>query len=213
MTAASTGSMAPVDLLVMDLGGVVCQWVPDRRLHALTQLSGLPGATIDAQVFESGFDDAAERGQFTLDEFTGDLEALLGIGEDPASTERLRAAWALAFEPDARVLELVGRVSAPTALFTNNGPLLEDALHHELGAVGAAFDRVLCSWHLGATKPDPEAFSRASAALDVDPGAIFFVDDRAANVDAAHHAGWQAHHFRDVLNLTAALADAGVLER
>ena len=39
-------------VVVFDLGGVVCRWLPDRRLLALAELSGLPPATIDQLVFD-----------------------------------------------------------------------------------------------------------------------------------------------------------------
>ncbi|QXC62966.1 HAD-IA family hydrolase [Aquihabitans sp. G128] len=202
-------------VLVMDLGGVTCRWLPDRRLAALARLSGLPEATVEASVFESGFDDATERGQFTLDEVVANLRTVLNLAAQPETVDEteaeLRAAWALAFEPDLRVLDLVVRAECPAALFTNNGPLLEAALDHELRGVGEAFQQVVCSWHLGVTKPDPLAFERATAALAVEPARVLFVDDSAANVAAAQAHGWRAHHFRDHLNLRAALGDAGLL--
>jgi len=202
-------------ILVMDLGGVTCRWLPDRRLAALARLSGLPPGTVELTVFDSGFDDATERGQFDLAEVVEQLRSLLGLATQPETVDEsyaeLRAAWAQAFEPDLRVLDLITRAECPAALFTNNGPLLEAALDHELGGVGDVFDHRLFSWRLGTTKPDPQAFERATAALGVAPGEVLFVDDSAANVAAAEAHGWRAHHFRDHLNLQAALADAGLL--
>ena len=203
----------PPGMLVMDLGGVMCQWLPERRLHALAELSDLPPATVDALVFESGFDDAADRGQFTLEQVRDELCSLLGLAHDRSHAERVQVAWSQAFQPEPRVMELVAkaRVTLPTALFTNNGPMLEANLARELRSVGALFDRLMFSWQLGTTKPDPVAFARACEVLDLDPGEILFVDDSAANVAAAQAAGWQAHHYRDTLNLRAALTEAGLL--
>jgi len=201
----------PPQLLVMDLGGVTCRWLPDRRLTALSELCGLPADTIDQLIFQSGFDDAGERGRFSLEEFAAELLGLLGLAPIPDLHDAARAAWAAAFEPDARVLKLIRTARCPAALFTNNGPLLEAALVDDLTEVGGAFDQLLFSWRLGTTKPDPLAFERATARLDVDPGAIFFVDDSQANVDAARSAGWQAHRYTNSLDLQAALTDAGLL--
>ena len=195
----------------MDLGGVTCQWVPDRRLVALAELSDLPPATIDGLVFESGLDDAGERGQFTLAQFVDALRSVLAVGPEKASDGDLRRAWAAAFEPNRRVLAIIDRATTPTALFTNNGPLLEAALGSDLADVDEVFDRLLFSWHLGTTKPDPASFPAASAALGVEPGEIVFVDDSHANVDAARAAGWRAHRYTDALNLAAALTNEDVL--
>jgi len=128
------------DVLVMDLGGVTCRWLPDRRLTALSELCGLPAETIDQLVFESGFDDAGERGRFTLEEFTAELLGLLGLTPSPELADAARAAWSTAFEPDARVLKLIRDARCPSALFTNNGPLLEAGLVEDLTDVGAAFE-------------------------------------------------------------------------
>jgi HAD superfamily hydrolase (TIGR01509 family) len=201
----------PPDVLVMDLGGVTCRWLPDRRLTALSDLSGLPPSTIDQVVFESGFDDAGERGRFQPDEFVAELLGLLGLTHDPDLVDAARSAWATAFEPDARVLALIRSARCPSALFTNNGPLLEAGLVDDLTEVGSAFDQLLFSWRLGTTKPDPVAFERATALLAADPARVLFVDDSAANVEAADAFGWQTHRYTNSLNLQAALAGVGLL--
>lgn len=201
----------PPSLLVMDLGGVTCRWLPDRRLTALAHLAGLPPSTIDQQVFESGFDDAGERGRFDLDEFTAQLASTLGLTPSEEVREALRAAWAQAFEPDARVLHLIRSARCPSALFTNNGPLLEAGLDEDLREVGGAFDHLLFSWRLGVTKPDAAAFERATERLDVDPAGVLFVDDSSDNVAAAAAHGWRTHHYTNSLDLQAALLDAGLL--
>ncbi|HWJ64090.1 MAG TPA: HAD-IA family hydrolase [Acidimicrobiales bacterium] len=201
----------PPDVLVMDLGGVTCRWLPDRRLTALSELCGLPAETIDQLVFESGFDDAGERGRFKLDEFTAELLGLLGLSPTTELRDAARAAWATAFEPDARVLKLIRDARCPSALFTNNGPLLEAGLVEDLTEVGSTFDQLLFSWRLGTTKPDPAAFARAAERLGVDPARILFVDDSADNAKAAEAAGWQAHRYTNSLNLHAALSEAGLL--
>ncbi|WP_426571919.1 HAD family hydrolase [Aquihabitans sp. McL0605] len=203
--------MTAPTVLVMDLGGVTCRWLPDRRLDALAALSGLPAGTIDQQVFGSGFDDAGERGRFTLAAFTEQLVAVLGLAASPDDDQAVRTAWSLAFEPDRAVLRLIRAATCRTALFTNNGPLLEAALRAELSDVGDAFDQLVLSHRLGVTKPEAAAFERATEALGAAPGDVFFVDDSPANVAAAAAAGWRSYHFTTALSLQAALTDAHIL--
>jgi putative hydrolase of the HAD superfamily len=200
----------PIAHVVFDLGDVACRWLPDRRLAALSELSGLPAPTIDELVFESGFDDAGERGRFSLAAFTEDLAAMLGLAASPDTDAALRTAWAAAYEPLPSLLRAVRRLSTPTALFTNNGPLLEAALGAELSEVGDAFGQILVSWRLGAAKPDVEAFERATEALATRPAQVAFFDDSEANVAAAAAFGWQAHRFTTVLEVQAVLARLGV---
>jgi putative hydrolase of the HAD superfamily len=198
-------------VVVFDMGGVLCRWLPDRRLVALAELAGVPPDQIDQLLFESGWDDACERGQFDLRELLDQLRSLLGMPASPTTDLALRRAWAAAFEPDRSVLRVIPSIDPRTALFTNNGPLLEQALHHELAVVPADFQHLLFSWRIGATKPDPAAFAGATAALDVEPGEVFFIDDSGDNVAAAEAFGWRAHRYTDALNLRAALSDVGAL--
>jgi putative hydrolase of the HAD superfamily len=203
----------PVELLVMDLGGVVCRFLPPQRTAALARLSGRSEATIDTQVFDSGFDDACDRGQFTLDEIVEQLTDMLDLGGVAEPLAELRACWAAAFEPDPAVIDLITRVTVPVTMFTNNGPLVEDALRHQLTEVVPLFEKLVFASQLGAAKPDRASYDRAAEALGVAGSAIYFVDDRAENAEGARDAGWQAHHFRTAPGLESALRAAGLLDR
>jgi putative hydrolase of the HAD superfamily len=191
---------------VFDLGGVAARWLPERRLHHLAELSGLTPAAVDQLVFASGFDDAAERGRFDQAAFTVELAGLLGIEVTTDSIAALRRAWASAYDPNHTLLRALRRLTVPRVLFTNNGPLLEAALDHELAEIGASFQHRMFSWRLGAAKPDPEAFAAVNASLDASPAEVVFFDDSEANVTAARGAGWQAHRFTTVLDAQAVLA-------
>lgn len=196
-------------MLVMDLGGVVATWVPGQRLAELGNIADLLPQTVDQRVFESGFDDAGDRGQFTLDEFLEELAGLLELPRPVSAVHRaeLQRAWAFAYEISPAVLRVAAAHPGPTALFTNNGPVMEAALgpNAPLAAVSSTFDHLVFSWRLQATKPDPEAFERAAAHLGVDPSSITFVDDSEANVVAARAAGWHALQYTTTLDLQAAL--------
>ncbi|MFV0132114.1 HAD family hydrolase [Streptomyces sp. HMX87] len=58
-------------------------------------------------------------------------------------------------------------------------------------------DRIVYSHEIGVCKPDPRAFETACADLEVAPESCLFIDDVAANVEAARAAGMQAHLFED----------------
>jgi putative hydrolase of the HAD superfamily len=187
-----------IEVVVLDLGGVVCTFAPERRLGVLAELTGLAPEVVDDAVFGSGLDGRAERGDLTHDEAYAAVGEALGVTIEP---DDLRRAWATAFAPDHELLALVRRVRRPTALFSNNGPILEDCLGRELTSVTTAFDRLLLSWRLQGTKPDPEAFAKATAALGIRGPSVLFVDDSVDNVRAAAHAGWIAHRYRGVQKL------------
>ncbi|MFQ6198913.1 HAD-IA family hydrolase [Streptomyces sp. NPDC000405] len=58
-------------------------------------------------------------------------------------------------------------------------------------------EQVVYSHETGIEKPDLRAFEAACAGLEVRPESCLFIDDVAANIEAARAAGMQAHLFED----------------
>ncbi len=178
-----------IDTVVLDLGGVAARFHPERRLRALASLGGVSEEAIERRIFTSGFDDESELGTFSHDQVVAHLREALGYRGPEAS---LVDAWALAFEPDQAVGEYLNRLSVRKALFTNNGPVLDACLEGPLRELAASFDDVICSWHLGARKPDGVAFARAAARLGSPPERLLLFDDSPTNVKGARDSGWNA---------------------
>ena len=192
-----------IETLVVDLGGVAARFHPERRLEALARLTGLEPRLITARLFESGFEAAAETGAYSLDDIAARVIATLG---HPVATADLVGAWSLAFEPDARVLALISGVAARRVILTNNGPMLDLCLAGDLRELWDSFEDVICSWHLRARKPDPEAFERTAERLRCAPGSLLLLDDSLANVEAAERCGWSAARVVSVEDVAATLA-------
>ena len=91
------------------------------------------------------------------------------------------------------------------ALFTNNGPLEQEALLRLYPTMFDCFDHLLFSHRLGHRKPALAAFCAAAQQLGADPDDILFIDDSATNTDAARAAGWTTLHFRSRRTLERAL--------
>ncbi len=199
-----------IDVVLFDLGGVVCRFRPDARAQALAAHCDAAEAEVRANLFTSGFDDECDRGEHDEPAVLARVRTALGFR---GGVVELRRAWATAFVPDPAVLDLVARARrvAATALLTDNGPVLLAALPAELPAVADAFDHLLFSCVLGATKPGPEAFGGALERAGVMTRRAFFVDDSPRNVAAAGALGITAHHFIGPAALQEALAAAGVL--
>jgi 2-haloacid dehalogenase len=73
------------------------------------------------------------------------------------------------------------------------------------------FDGVLLSGEVGMAKPDPEIFHELCRRFGLRPESTLFIDDRAANVDAARRLGFTAHHFQGAPGLRAELVRLGLL--
>jgi glucose-1-phosphatase len=177
-------------VVVFDLGGVIARFLPGRRLARLAELSGHDAELIQEEIFASGFDRRAECGALSSEETISQVLEILGNG---VSRVAVIEAWAQAFDVHREVLMTVRDLSAKTVIFTNNGPMLDLCLHGPLAEIARAFDEVVCSWHLRARKPAPEAFERAARRLSTRPDSILLLDDTVANVSAACEQGWQAH--------------------
>ncbi|MGW4050216.1 HAD-IA family hydrolase [Streptomyces sp. NPDC004779] len=75
-------------------------------------------------------------------------------------------------------------------------------------------EQIVYSHEIGIEKPDLRAFEAACDSLNVRPESCLFIDDAAANVEAARAAGMQAHLFEDNTRTIARIAahlDAGAL--
>ena len=98
-----------------------------------------------------------------------------------------------------------GRVFAATNQEHHRAAYLRDRQ-----GLGAHFDEIIYSAALGVCKPERVFFTNAQARMGVTAAqAILFVDDTAANVDAARACGWRAMLYRGPTSLSRALESWG----
>jgi FMN phosphatase YigB (HAD superfamily) len=67
--------------------------------------------------------------------------------------------------------------------------------------VGDAFAGGVLGCPMGPTKPDADAFVKATSQIGVPAQSVLFVDDSLGNVRAAAHRGWIAHPYRGLARL------------
>ena len=72
------------------------------------------------------------------------------------------------------------------------------------------FDRRFISGHMGVIKPDARIYDMVESDTGLSGAELFFIDDRADNIDAAMARGWQGHVFRQPDGLRDALARVGL---
>ena len=87
-----------------------------------------------------------------------------------------------------------------------------ETFHHAPAAapvIGTITD-VLVSGREGLAKPDPAIFALAETRFGLTPERTAFLDDSAANVNAAREAGWQAHLFTDATDARSWLTGLGI---
>src|SRR5712692_6187830 len=151
------------------MDGVLCRYRIERRLALLASWSGQSPDAIHAAIWRSGFEDEAERGVVSADEY------LKGFGERmnyPLSAAQWVEARRAAIEPDLAMLALARQLSTdhPVGMFTNNPLLLKRHIAEVFPAVPDIFGaRAVFSAELGRSKPDPEAFRRLAARRALGP--------------------------------------------
>jgi putative hydrolase of the HAD superfamily len=127
-----------------------------------------------------------------------------GVGY-PLTASQWVEARRVAIEPDPAVLALARQLSAtsPVGMFTNNPWLLK---RH----IAEVLPRAIFSAELGRCKPDPEAFRRLAARLEVAPEGILYLDDDAAYVAGARGAGLSAEQVSGATDVRRTLAAHGL---
>ena len=199
-------------LVIFDMDDVLCRYDLDRRLIALSRVSGKPTRDIRAAIWGSGFEDESDAGGFPdPSEYLKEFAQRMG---HPLTREQWIGARREAMTPYQDVLGLAGRIGERSRLviFTNNGPLLKLHLHEVFPEGAAVFAERHCSYEFGAKKPDPNSFLRLVQKLDVAPQDAWFIDDKISNVEGARLAGLAGHHFRSHELLQSEAKALGLIE-
>ncbi|MCM2577640.1 HAD family hydrolase [Streptomyces meridianus] len=195
------------DALLCDFDGVLRLWDP-QGMPGLDRAYDLPEGTLAAAAFGPERLLPAVTGKCTDEQWRASVARELA--RPCGSLERARqlaAEWsALTGEVDAAVLELLAeaRRRGPVVLVSNATTRLESDL--ELLGLTGVFDAVVSSARIGMAKPESGIYRYAAKAVDMPLGRCLFVDDAAANVEAARTQGMAGVHYRSPADLRAVLA-------
>ena len=112
--------------------------------------------------------------------------------------------WARTNADDARVRRGAEAGRGPARPAVQRSPRAGGRIR--AGRLDAGFDHVFVSARLGMVKPDRAIFEHVLEELGARPEDVTFVDDRAANIEAAAELGIRSVLFTSVEELRAALA-------
>ncbi len=197
-------------LVLFDMDDVLCRYDWRGRVSALSLLSGRSFAELEAEIWNSGFEDASDTGQIDADAYLAGFAARLGV---PFTRDAWIANRRAAMTPWPDMLDLAKAISrqASVAILTNNGHLTGehiDTLFPELRPVFG--DRICVSAQFNTQKPDPDVYLRALAHLGFAPRQTIFTDDKPENVEGAIAAGLHGHVHAGSEALRARLAQLGL---
>lgn len=201
--------IAPFDVLLFDLGGVLIELTGVAQMREWAQLTSEEElwrrwlASPSVRRFETGL--------ATRDEFAAALcaEFALPIGE--AEFLAAFALWPNRVFPGAHELLTALATRHRLAVLSNNNAIHWELISRDMG-LGGYFSATFLSHEIGLIKPDRAAFEHVVAALGCSPERILFLDDNRINVDQAREVGMVAHRVAGVEEATAMLRALELLE-
>lgn len=194
------------EALIFDIGNVLLRF-DYGRVHRALRDAGMTAVDIPAlEELSSRY----ERGAIESAEFLHALSSLVG---HVMPADRLTRVWQDIFEPNEPMWKVIDSLHGkyPLYLLSNT-----NCLHHEFiverYGIFSKFAEGVYSYRAKLMKPEPEIFDLAIRRFAVRPEATVYIDDLAANVEAARSAGLRAvlYHPDAHGEFIAALGDAGV---
>lgn len=191
--------------VVFDLDGVIRQFERGRA-HAIAEAHGTTLDVLAAAAFSKEMHRLLVTGRISRAEWVERVAVASGY------PEAVRAWLDTIGELDPDTVQVIRELRAagtPVGLLTNG----TDTIRAELTTLGIIdlFDGVVSTWDVGIAKPDAGAFEAAAASLQMPPGELLFIDDRADNVAGAEAVGMTGHQFVGVPSLRGALESHGFL--
>ena len=201
--------MSAATTVVFDLGGVLIDWDP-RYLYRRM----LPDGEVEAFLDEIGFADwnhAQDAGGSWVDAVASHAARHPHRRElIEAYPQRFLETLGGPIAGTVAILEELHAREVPLLALTNWSAETFRVAREEFSFL-ELFDGIVVSGEERVAKPDPRIFSLLLERYDLQPGDVVFVDDAAANIDAARSAGVTAIHYRDPAQLRAEPAIARLL--
>jgi FMN phosphatase YigB (HAD superfamily) len=190
--------------VLFDLGGVLLPFDPERRIAAIVARTGAtPGA---ARAFmASDLPRRLDLGEADESDLVAAYRVAFGVDIEPAEATALTLSVFETPNHELWALAAALRARAVVGGFSDNPAFVERVF-----PPGAVLAPMVFSSRIGARKPSPEAFAAVEAELGLAPAEILFIDDAAANVEAALARGWEAIRYVSNRQLIADLAARGL---
>jgi putative hydrolase of the HAD superfamily len=202
------------DTVLFDLFGVIARQQSPSGQEMLVAAAG-----VSAPVFWETYWALRmpyDRGEVTGSGYWRQVAAALGTTFDDHQIACLVAAdiasWSAVDDDMVALVEQTAASGRRIALLSNIPEEL--AVHYEEHHRWLKhFDVVAFSCRIGHAKPEPDAYLWCCRTLELAPGRILFVDDRAENIQAAEAIGMHAHLFIGPTRARQAIAELDTVPR
>lgn len=197
--------------VIFDYGMVLSGPPHNEILAELVRRIGLPPAEAEALYVRYRHD--YDKGALTGLEYWRKIFAEAGLPLDEAriaETAQLDAAmWTGTNQPMLDWQQSLKQQGLKTAILSNMGDVVLANMKRTLPWLDE-FDVQVWSYMLKTAKPDPAIYRHTLAELGVEASEALFVDDMAANVEAARALGLASVQYTSVAQLRADLAALGL---
>lgn len=194
--------------ILCDFGGVLAEEGFTLGLSAIAKKNGLNQDQFFHAATEAIYACGYVTGKSSEHAYWQLLRSQTGItGDDQALTEAILSRFTLRPRMLAAVRALKDQGLNPAILSDQTDWL--DRLNHRQPFF-QEFSRVFNSYHLGKTKREPSLFTDVLAALKVEPGQTFFVDDNPGHIERAAALGLKTHLFQNEALFFTDLARRGL---
>jgi 2-haloacid dehalogenase len=196
---------------VFDLGGVLIDWDPRHLYRRL--FDGDDGAmeAFLADVCNASWNARLDAGRPWAEAIA---ELVANHPEQRGLIEAFRARWPeMLAGPIRPTVEILGELRAtgvPLFALSNWSAETYPIARERFDFLGW-FEAVVLSGEVGVCKPDPRIYRHLLEANALDAGSTLFIDDHAANVEAAATLGFTALRFENAQQLRAELEAIGLL--
>lgn len=180
------------DAVLFDADGVIQEPTIDWR----TALGAFAGPGRDPEEFILAVGEAEKPALIGKREFPEVLAEVLERWDSPGRVDQVLELWT-AFDANRDAIALIQDLRAagvPCHLATNQHAFRRAVMRDQRGYINW-FDRQFYSCELGVAKPDPAYFRAILTELDLDAGAVLFIDDNEANIAGAAEVGLRAELF------------------
>ncbi len=199
---------AQISHVVFDIGQVLLRWDPELLYRNLIP-DPVERAQFFAEVCTSAWNGEQDRGRPWEDG-----ETLL-IEQFPEQADNIRA-WRgrwhemvpHAIEGSVQLLGKLIAAGVDVTLLSNFNQHTFEEVTERFAFLNTPRGRTI-SAHVGLIKPEAAIYALHTESFALEPSRTLFIDDLAANIDAAHAAGWRGHLFSDPDTLRVALIAEG----
>lgn len=202
--------------LLFDLGGVIMDIEKERCVRAFDRL-GLPDAkSYFGDYIQKPPFSLLEEGKINAPQFRDDIRKLLGYDATDAAIDEAFEHFLIGIPVERLHALRYLRRQYGIYLLSNTNPIMWDGFIRKQfakdgGDINTYFDGIVTSFEALALKPSAAIFEYTAKKLGIDPGETLFLDDSAANCEAAVSLGWHAAHVKPGREFTHILAELNLL--